>query len=76
MLESLTTLDWILASSAAFILGISKSGLKGIVKASLFFTQFKNQLILDYEEKQIYRGTDSIYASAVRFGNESHRYLS
>ena len=46
------------------------------LKASLFFTQFKNQLILDYEENQIYRGTDSIYASAVRFGNESHRYLS
>lgn len=24
------------------------------LKASLFFTQIKNQLILDYEEKQIY----------------------
>lgn len=40
------------------------SFLKGL-KASLFLIQFKNQLFLDYEEKQIYRGTDSIYASAV-----------
>ncbi len=35
------------------------------MKASLFFIQFKNQLFLDYEEKQIYRSTDNIYASAV-----------
>ena len=35
------------------------------VKASLFFIQFKNQLFLSYEEKQIYRSTDSLDASAV-----------
>ena len=46
-----------------------------LMKASLFLTQFKNQLILDYEKKQIYRGTDSIYATTVRFRNEGHRHL-
>ncbi len=46
------------------------------MKTSLFFIQFKNQLILNYKEKQIYRGTDSIYASPVRFWNEGGGHLS
>jgi len=39
-----------------------------VLKVSLFFRQLKNQLFLDYEEKQIYLSTDSIYAPIVRLG--------
>ncbi|MFC0519256.1 hypothetical protein ACFFGL_00990, partial [Mesonia maritima] len=35
------------------------------LKASLFFIQFKNQLFLSYEEKQIYRSTNNCNASTV-----------
>lgn len=45
------------------------------VKASLFFIQFKNQLFLSYEEKQIYRSTNNCNASTVRIGNEGYRHL-
>ena len=47
-----------------------------VLKASLFFIQFKNQLFLDYEEKQIHGSTGCIYAPTVRFRNEGHGHLS
>lgn len=38
-----------------------------LLKAYLFFRQYKNQLFLSYKEKQIYRNTDCCNVAAVRF---------
>lgn len=47
-----------------------------IVKASLLFGQYKNQLFLYHEEEQIHRNTDRCDVATVRFGYEGHRHLS